>query len=160
MTPSRRPSSPRRPARGGARASTGQGSSGRGSTGGGARAAGRGPGGIAPPPIEARDARGIAAGLLLFAAGMAVGGVLVAARLGGGPLWSIAIALGFLGIGAVGVFQRRTLSPVPRPAMWSPRYLGEVAAPLGVPVAAFLAVFYGLLAIGVAGNLLVPLVRR
>ena len=122
--------------------------------------ASRRPGGIAPPPIEARDARGIAAGLLVFALGMAVGGALVTARLGGGPLWSIAVAVGFLGIGAVGVFQRRTLSPVPRPAMWSPRYLRDVAAPLGLPVPVFLAVFYTLLAVGVAGNLLVPLVRR
>jgi hypothetical protein len=114
---------------------------------------------IAPPPIEARDARGIAAGLLVFAAGLAVGGVLALAGLAGTPGWSIAVAVGLLAIGVVGVYQRRTVSPVPRPAIWSPAYLADVAAPLGLPVRGFTIAFYALLAVGLVGNLVVPLVR-
>jgi hypothetical protein len=114
---------------------------------------------IAPPPIEPRDARGIAAGLLVFAAGLAVGGVLALAGLGGTPGWSIAVAVGLLAIGVVGVYQRRTASPVPRPAIWSPAYLADVAPHLGLPARGFTVAFYALLAVGLVGNLVVPLVR-
>jgi hypothetical protein len=96
----------------------------------------------------------------VFAAGLAVGGVLSVARLAGGPAWSVAVAVGLLGIGAVGVFQGRTASPAARPPMWSPRYLADVAEPLGVPARVVIAVFYGLLAVGIAGNVVAPLVRH
>ena len=114
---------------------------------------------IAPPPLERRDARGIAAGLFVFAAGLAVGGVLALAGFAGTPAWSIAVAVGLLAIGVVGVYQRRTISPVPRPAMWSPAYLADVATPLALPVRGFTVAFYALLAIGLVGNLVVPLLR-
>ncbi len=115
---------------------------------------------IAPPPIEPRDARGIAVGLLVFAGGLAVAGLLALVGLAGGPAWSIAFAVGLLAIGAVGLYQRHTLSPVPRPPMWSPAYHAEVTTPLGLPARGFTVLFYVLLAVGLIGNVAVPLVRR
>jgi hypothetical protein len=115
---------------------------------------------IAPPPIERRDARGIAAGLLVFVGGLAVAGVLTLVGLAGTPAWSIAFAVGLLAIGVVGLYQRRTASPVPRPAIWTPAYLSDVAVPLGLPVRGFTVAFYALLAVGIVGNLVVPLLGR
>ena len=115
---------------------------------------------IAPPPIEPRDARGIAVGLLVFAAGLAVAGVLALVGLAGGPAWSIAFAVGLLAIGAVGLYQRRTLSPGPATAHVVARLPRRGHDPLGLPARGFTAVFYVLLAVGLLGNVAVPLVRR
>ena len=110
------------------------------------------------PPLEPRQARGILGGLAAFALGFAVAGVLVAARQGGTPTYLVAITVGFVGIGVVGLFSRRVPTEVAPPAMWSPRGLDRCAGALGLPTTAVMVVLYGLLAVSVVGNLLIPLV--
>ena len=111
-------------------------------------------------PLEAREARGSVGGLALFALGFAVAGVLVAARQSGTPAYAIALSVGFLGIGVLGLFSRRVAAEVQPPSIWSPRGLARVADGAGLPARALTVAFYVLVAVGVAGNVLVPLTRH
>jgi hypothetical protein len=98
------------------------------------------------------------AGLALFGVGFAVAGLLVTTSLGGTPAYWILVSLGLVGIGVVGAFSPRGLVEAARPPVWSRRGLADVSEPLGLPGRAVTAAFYVLVAIGVIGNLLVPLV--
>lgn len=115
---------------------------------------------VQPPPLLPRQARGMLAGLGMFAIGFAVAGVLVAAALGGTPAYWIAISIGLVGIGVVGGFSPRGLAEAGRPPVWSRRGLAAVSSVVGLPARAVTGAFYALVVLGVAGNLLVPLVFR
>ena len=106
------------------------------------------------------EARGALTGLALFAVGFAVAGVLVAADLGSTPWYFATISLGLIGIGVLGFFSRRVLADVPPPPIWSPRGLTRVADGAGIPARPLVVAFYALLAVSVAGNLVVPLATR
>ena len=108
-------------------------------------------------PLLPGEARGALAGLGLFAAGFAAGGVLVASGLGSTPGYYVAISVGLVGIGVLGFFSRRVPADVPPPPIWSPRGLTRVAHGAGVPARLLVVGFYALLAISVIGNLVVPL---
>jgi hypothetical protein len=112
------------------------------------------------PPLPPREARGALAGLLLFALGFAVAGVLVAARVGSTPAYYVAISVGLVGIAVLGFFSRRVPAEVPPPPLWSPRGLTRVADGAGVPARLVVVTFYVLIAVSVVGNLLVPLLAR
>jgi hypothetical protein len=67
------------------------------------------------------EARGSLVGLLLFALGFAVAGVLVAAGAGSTPAYYITVSAGLIGIGVLGFFSRRVPTEVQPPPVWSPR---------------------------------------
>ncbi|HVN10684.1 MAG TPA: hypothetical protein VMT69_01230 [Kineosporiaceae bacterium] len=114
-----------------------------------------------PPPLERRQARGMLAGLAMFAAGFAVAGVLVVSGLGGTPGYWILVSVGLLGVAVAGFSSPRGPLERSRPPVWSRRGLGGVSGALGLPARAVTATFYGLLVVGGLGNLLIPaLVRR
>ena len=111
-------------------------------------------------PLLHGEARGALTGLVLFALGFAVAGVLVAAGIGSTPAYYVAISVGLVGIGVLGFFSRRVPADVPPPPIWSPRGLTRVADGAGVPPRLLVVVFYALVAVSVIGNLLVPLTLR
>jgi hypothetical protein len=96
-------------------------------------------------------------GLALFGVGFAVAGLLVTASLGGTPAYWIAVSAGLIGIGAAGFFSPRGVVEAGRPPLWSRRGLAGVSQALSLPVRAVAGTFYVLLAVGVVGNLLVPI---
>jgi hypothetical protein len=100
------------------------------------------------------------AGLALFGVGFAVAGLLVTASLGGTPAYWILVSAGLVGIGVVGGFSPRGVVEVARPPLWSRRGLAGLSEAVGLPGRAVATAFYVLVAIGVVGNLLVPLVLR
>jgi hypothetical protein len=99
-------------------------------------------------------------GLALFALGFAVAGILVPASLGSTPAYWIAVSAGLVGIGLVGWSSPRGIVEAARPPVWSRRGLAAISQALGLPGRAVAAGFYVLVAVGVVGNLLVPLVLR
>jgi hypothetical protein len=111
-----------------------------------------------PPPLSRRQAAGILAGLGAFSVGFAAAGILVLLHLGGSPAYWVLISLGFLGIGALGVSSPRTVADAGRPAVWSRVGLKAVAEPLDLPWRAVAGAFYGLVAVGVLGNVVLPIV--
>lgn len=113
---------------------------------------------LTPPPLTRRQAAGALAGLTAFGLGFAVAGVLVLAGLGGSPAYWCLVSLGLLGIGAVGFSQPRTLADAARPAVWSRAGLAAVAEPFRLPAGVVAAAFYALLAVGVLGNVVLPIV--
>ena len=96
-------------------------------------------------------------GLGAFAAGFAAAGVLVAAGHGGTPAYWCLVSLGLFGVAALGVASPRSLADAGRPAVWSRSGLAAVADPLGLPGGLVAAAFYALLAVGVLGNVVLPL---
>jgi hypothetical protein len=113
-----------------------------------------------PAALERGRAVGLLGGLLAFAAGFAVAGVMVLLGRGGTPPYLSGICLGLVGIGLVGYFYHRGAAALPQARLWSPVLLRAVLAPLGLPAAPAIAVLYLLGAVGVIGNLVVPLARR
>lgn len=113
---------------------------------------------LAPPPITRRQATAIIAGLAAFAVGFAAAGVLVLLHRAGSPAYWCLVSVGFLGIGALGIASPRTVADAGRPAVWSRAGLAAVAEPLGLPWRAVAGVFYGLLAVGILGNVVLPIV--
>jgi hypothetical protein len=110
--------------------------------------------------VERSRAMGILGGLLAFTLGLAVAGVLVITGDARGPVYVIAITIAFLGVGVVGVYLHRGASPLPESPVWSPVTLRAVAAGLELPPVPVTAVLYGLAAVGIIGNVIVPLVLR
>jgi hypothetical protein len=111
-------------------------------------------------PLLQGEARGALTGLALFAVGFAVAGALVAAGLGSTPGYYVAISVGLVGIGVLGFFSRRVPAEVQPPPVWSPRGLTRIAQGSGVAPRIVVVGFYALIAVGVIGNLLVPLAVR
>jgi hypothetical protein len=115
---------------------------------------------LAPPPLTRRQARGILAGLGAFAIGFAAAGVLVTLHLGGTPAYWCLVSAGLLGVGALGISSPRTPADAGRPPVWSRAGLTAVADPLGLPWRAVAGVFYALVAVGLIGNVVLPIVLR
>ena len=113
-----------------------------------------------PVPVERGRALGVLGGLTAFVVGFAVAGVLVMLDRGGTPPYVVAISLGLVGIGLVGYFYQRGNAEMPQARLWSPVLLRAVITPLGLPVVPVIAALYVLGAIGVVGNLLIPLSTR
>jgi hypothetical protein len=97
------------------------------------------------------------AGLALFSVGFAVAGLLVVASLAGTPAYWIFISAGLVGIGVAGGFSPRGVIEAARPPVWSRRGLVGVSEALRLPARVIAIAFYALVAVGVVGNLLVPL---
>jgi hypothetical protein len=110
--------------------------------------------------LEPGQARLVLVGLAAFAVGFAVAGLLVVLRDGGTPAYWILVSAGLVGIGMVGFFAPRGAAESARPPVWSPAGLAGVAAPLGLPVRALTVPFYVLVAVGLLGNVLAPVVLR
>jgi hypothetical protein len=95
--------------------------------------------------------------LAAFGLGFAAAGVLVTLHLGGSPAYWCLVSLGLLGIGAVGFSAPRSPDDAARPPIWSPAGLGGVADPLGLSRVLVTTVFYALVAVGVLGNVVLPI---
>jgi len=99
-------------------------------------------------------------GLAAFTAGFAVAGVLVALRQGGSPPYLAAVGVGLAGVGLLGVHYQRIAVQLPPGRLWSRPVLTAVATSARLPAQPVIAVLYGLGLVGLAGNLLVPFLRR
>jgi hypothetical protein len=113
-----------------------------------------------PIPLERGRAAGLLSGLLLFGFGFAVAAVVAMSARAGHPLYLVAIGIGFLGVGVVAFFLNRGTVPLPEGAIWSPVGLRALSTSLRLPVAVVTGAVYGLIGLGVAGNVLVPLLMR
>jgi hypothetical protein len=111
-------------------------------------------------PLEAARARGMLAGLLIFGLGTAVAGVLSWLGYSHGALYVVVIALAFVGLAVLAVFVERGTVPLPPGPIWAPSGLGMVARSVGLPALVVQVLVYGLILVGVAGNIVVPLVSR
>jgi hypothetical protein len=109
-------------------------------------------------PLRRRQALAALAGLTAFGLGFAVAGVLVTLHLGGSPAYWCLVSIGLLGIGALGFSAPRTPADAGRPAVWSRAGLAGVAEPLELPAGLVAGAFYVLIAVGVIGNVVLPLV--
>jgi hypothetical protein len=123
------------------------------------RAGGGQTSGAPPVPLERGRAVGVLCGLGMFVVGFAVAGLLVVTRTSGTPVYYVSVTVGLVGVGVVGLFLNRGTVPLPGKPIWSPMGVAMLARSLGLPVRVLLAVLYGLGAVGVLGNLLVPLIR-
>ena len=110
--------------------------------------------------LERKRAVGILGGLAAFTAGLAVAGGLVLVGHAGGPAYPLSIAVAFAGVGVVGFSLHRGQVALPDAAIWAPVTLKAVAGSVGLPPAPVMAVLYVLGALGVLGNLVVPLLGR
>lgn len=124
-----------------------------------ARAAGMVPDSVRRTPLEPGRARGILAGLLLFGLGFALLAAFSATGTGGTAFSLLWILLGFTGAGLVAFFLNRGTAPLPQAPIWSPTGLRAVARGLGLPDGMVMVAVYGLVTVGVVGNIIVPLTR-
>ncbi|HET9655556.1 MAG TPA: hypothetical protein VFP72_09395 [Kineosporiaceae bacterium] len=128
------------------------------------RPAGRGSGGYRldggddAVPLETGRARGLLTGLGMFGTGFAVAAVLVTARMGGTPGYFVSVTAGLVGVGLIGFFLNRGTVPLPPKPIWSPVGIAALARALNLPFRPLLVTLYVLGAIGVAGNLVLPMV--
>lgn len=113
-----------------------------------------------PVPLERGRAVGVLSGLVAFTAGLAAAAVLVLTGLGSTPPYYVAITVGLVGVGLVGYFYHRGSVALPAAKIWSPVLLRAVIDPLGLPAAPVIGVLYVLAAVGLVGNLLIPLLSR
>jgi MFS family permease len=121
------------------------------------------PGGRAEPrpvPLERGRAAGIVTGLLGFATGFAAAALVGMIVAPGHPLRYVGWAVGLAGIGVVGFFLRRGTVPLPEQPLWSPTGLRALALGTGLPAVQLMVGFYGLVVVGVVGNILVPVLGR
>lgn len=114
----------------------------------------------APVPLERGRAAGVLGGLAAFTAGFAAAGAFVLAGLGSTPGYMIALTVGLVGVGLTGFFYHRGNVRLPEAKIWSPALLRAVITPLGLPVVPVVAALYVLAAVGVVGNLLIPVIGR
>lgn len=117
----------------------------------------RADGGDDAVPLEAGRARGLLAGLGMFGTGFAVAAVLVTAGTGGTPGYFVSVTVGLLGVGVVGFFLNRGTVPLPPKPIWSPVGIAALARALNLPFRPLLVTLYMLGGIGVAGNLVLPM---
>ena len=113
---------------------------------------------VEPVPLERGRAAGLLSGLAMFVTGFAVAGCLVTARFGGTPGYSVSVTVGLIGVGVVGFFINRGTVPLPPKPIWSPIGIEALGRALGLPARVLLVTLYGVGAVGVLGNLVVPLV--
>jgi hypothetical protein len=111
-------------------------------------------------PLERGRAAGLLGGLIAFTAGLAAAALLVLAGYGSTPPYLVSITIALVGVGAMGYFYHRGTVALPAGRIWSPAVLRAVISALDLPVLPIIAVLYAFAAIGVVGNLLVPLLIR
>jgi hypothetical protein len=102
----------------------------------------------------------VLAGFVMFTAGFAVAGLCVLAGAGGTPGYLVAITVGLIGVGAVGLFWHRGTAEPPEGKIWSPATLRAVITPVGLPALPLIGLLYLLAVVGVIGNLVLPAVRH
>lgn len=113
-----------------------------------------------PVLLERGRAAGMLSGLVCFTAGLAAAAVLVLGGHGSTPGYYVAITVGLVGIGLIGYFYHRGAAALPQGRIWSPPVLRAVIVSLDLPAAPIIAVLYALGAIGIIGNLVVPLLVK
>jgi hypothetical protein len=96
----------------------------------------------------------------MFVTGFAVAAVLVLARTSGTAPYYVSVTVGLVGIGVVGFFLNRGTVPLPPKPIWSPVGIAALGRALGFPAPVLTAVLYVLGAVGIVGNLVVPLLIR
>ena len=111
-------------------------------------------------PIERGRAAGVLIGLLVFTAGFAAAGLLVIAGQGGGPPYLVSITAGLVGVGVVGYYLHRGTVELPQARIWQPVMLRAFISALRLPEPPILVAIYALGAIGIIGNIVVPMTRR
>jgi hypothetical protein len=112
---------------------------------------------VEPVPLERGRAAGLLAGLSMFAAGFAVAAAVKMGGAGGGPAYYVAVTVGLIGVGVVGFFLNRGTVPLPPKPIWSPVGISALGRALGLPALALIVGLYGLGAVGVLGNLVLPI---
>lgn len=110
-----------------------------------------------PAFLERGRAVGLLTGLGAFVLGFAVAGVLVTLGAGGRPPYLVAITVGLLGVGLTGVALGRGTVPMPRAPIWSRETLTLIARSAQVPPTPTMVALYVLAAVGVLGNIVIPL---
>jgi hypothetical protein len=112
------------------------------------------------PALIGRDrAARLLVGLSMFALGFAIAGALVVSNVSGTP-WVLAVVLGLVGLVFTGLAMRGASGVLPQQAVWSPFTLRLIAERLGIPAVPLMVVLYGLTALGVLGNVILPLAGR
>lgn len=96
----------------------------------------------------------------MFGTGFAAAAVLVVAGTSGTPAYYVSVTVGLVGVGVVGFFLNRGTVPLPPKPIWSPVGIAALARALGLHARALTAGLYALAAVGVVGNLVVPLLIR
>ena len=110
----------------------------------------------APLPLERGRSRGVLAGLFAFVLGFGVGAVESLVIGAVGPVYWVGISVGLFGIGATGFFLGRGTVPRPEAPLWKPEGLRPWVRGAGLPELPTLVAFYALLAVGIVGNVIVP----
>jgi hypothetical protein len=110
-------------------------------------------------PLERGRAAGMLVGLLVFGLGFLLAAVVALTGAAGGPLYLGALGVGFSGVGVVAFFLNRGTVPLPEGPIWSRVGLGALAEALALPAIAVMAAVYGLIGLGVLGNVVVPMLR-
>jgi hypothetical protein len=111
-------------------------------------------------PLERGRSAGLLSGLAVFTTGFAVAGLLVLGGFGGTPGYQVAVTAGLVGVGIGGFFLNRGTVELPQAKIWSPVMLRAVISALDLPVVPVIAALYLLAALGVIGNVVVPLALR
>ena len=111
-------------------------------------------------PLEQGRARGMFAGLMLFGLGSALAGLLAAGGHGRTAPYLVAIVAAFGGLAVLALFVERGSVPLPPGPIWAPAGLAMVGRSAGLPALVVQSVIYGLIAVGVIGNIVIPLLRR
>lgn len=119
-----------------------------------------GRGGSRHVPLERGRAAGVLSGLLAFGVGFLVAALAGLAGQVMGPLYLTGLGIAFAGIGCVAFFLNRGTVPLPEGSpIWSRVGLAKLAEALGLPALGVQIVVYGLIGLGVVGNVVLPLVR-
>lgn len=107
-------------------------------------------------PLERGRAAALLTGLVLFGLGFVIAAAASLAGAGGGVAYIVGLVVGFGGAAVVAVFLNRGTVPLPEAPIWSPTGLRALAEALALPVIGLMVAVYGLIGLGVAGNILVP----
>lgn len=107
-------------------------------------------------PLERGRAAGLLSGLLLFGLGFLLAAVVALTGVGGRPGYLIGLVIGFGGAGLVAFFLNRGTVPLPDGPIWSRTGLSALAEALDLPRLPVMVVVYGLVLLGVLGNIVIP----
>ena len=114
--------------------------------------------GPGPVPFGRNRALAILGGLFVFTLGFALAAGLVVAGQQVTPPYYAAVAVGAVGLAVAGVAMARGTTPMPQTPIWSRDTLGLLAAAARLRPLPVIATLYLLATLGVAGNLLFPLI--
>jgi hypothetical protein len=106
--------------------------------------------------LERGRATGLLTGLLLFGLGFVIAAVASLTGVAGGVLYLVGLVVGFGGAAVVALFLNRGTVPLPEAPIWSPTGLRALAEALALPAIGVMVAVYGLIGLGVVGNVVVP----